>query len=166
MKYVQTDSNDKIIGYYDDKIAPPPEGSEEITPEKWQQALNDGSSHFKSGNFDLVVEPLTDIQIISNTLTNILIHMDKIFIEEYEKPIYFHGMGFGGSNSGRYAIGNAILNATTFPNNEDTIKLANWRYDCYGKFKEWRVFLVKGTMPTSTYTNEYVEENLPNVENY
>lgn len=116
---------------------------------------------------DLILNPPpTSRQIISNTLTDILKKMDEIFIHEYEKPIYFHGMGFRGSNSGRYAIGNAILNASTFPNNADTIKLANWRYDCYGKFKRWRNDIVAGKVPPSKFTEAYIERNLPKVEDY
>jgi hypothetical protein len=152
MKYVQTDSNDKIIGYYDDKIAPPPKGSDKITNEKWQQALNDDSSHFKFGKFSLVIEPLTQEQRIEQIKGLIGYTIDS----EMKDTKYFMGFGF---KYGRDSV-------ARYPTDEEAIKLTAWQKAVWTKTAVWFDAVNSSIEDIDILTDGYIKENLPKVENY
>jgi len=65
MKFVKTDSNQKIIGFYDNIISKAPNGSHEISDKAWKNALKIGANHFEFGEFSIVIEPLTQEQLIA-----------------------------------------------------------------------------------------------------
>lgn len=152
MKYVQTDSNHKILGFYDNKISEPPEDSKEISDKDWQNALDIGANHFESGQFSIVIEPLTQAQ----QLDEIGDYVASMLETEMKDTKYFFGYGF---KYGRDSV-------ARYPTDEEAIKLTAWQKAIWQKCSIWRSEIAAGTLQISTLTESYVNENLPNIDDF
>jgi len=67
MKYVKTNKDGVIEGFYESDISKPPKGSVKITQEDWQEAVDIGANHFDGTVFSVKKEPLNK-EVLANQL--------------------------------------------------------------------------------------------------
>lgn len=117
----------------------------------------------------ILYPPLTTLQNKMNTFRNAHQSIVNIHEREYNKTKYFHGFGFGFVTLNidkdvnlRFPHVNPIIHASSYPDDDDVIKLTIWRIACWVKFKEWVDEFNAGTLGTCTnsqYTTEITCEN-------
>lgn len=110
---------------------------------------------------DLANQPVEEYvptaeEILQQKINAIADKVSNILDNEAKKNIYYYGLGFS----------DGMLSVAKYPNNSDATKLSNWAEAC------WQVVATKlgeiqaGMLDIDTVDNEYINTNLPNVEDF
>lgn len=118
------------------------------------------------------IPPMTNEQREQAFYNAIFTAITDVHVAEYKKDKYFWGLGFGittHTQTTSVDMIDPIQNATSYPENPDTLKLARWRDACWGIYDQLFVDLLilgNGFYLGYDAVKAHIDANLPPVENY